>query len=113
MGFLPFRFSAATANFNFGGTLPLLPLDVGNTLRNPSPFVSQSCEWTDRENRRSTSTAHLRRTFGRWTSSARRPHSAFSARHGNDRLSMRFLFNNLSDATQTIKRSSLRTPRRL
>ena len=60
----PFRFSANIANFNSGGTLSLLPLDAANALRNPSPFVSQSCESTARENCPSTSTAHFRRIFG-------------------------------------------------
>jgi hypothetical protein len=100
-GFLPFPFSAGTANFNSGGTLPLLPLDVENILRNPSPFVSQSCESTARENCRSASMAHYKRTFGHSTSSARRAHSAFSGRHGNEGFFMPFHFQNLPDATQS------------
>ena len=108
-GFLPFPFSAGTANFNSGGTLPLLPLDVENILRNPSPFVSQSCESTAHENCRSASTAHHKRTFGHSTSSARRAHSAFSGRHGNDGFFMRFHFQNLPDATQGAVRQLCRS----
>src|SRR6267142_5208184 len=102
-GFLPFRFSADIANFNSGGTLPLLPLDVENILRNPSPFVSQSCESTARANWRSASTAHHRRTFGRSTSSARRALSEFSGRYGNDRFFIRFLFSKSPRCTQREK----------